>query len=158
MNEPRGKLTLVRKLDRIFARFADNDEEKPVKLVWVRPISGRGREVSIITQDKKEILMLKSLDELDPDSRKIAEQELAQRYLVPRITRVLKTRVTFGNRYWNVQTDRGPRAFAMKDPHKNVIRVTEDRLILRDTLGNRYEIKSLSNLDGKSQAEVQRVI
>ena len=157
MNKPSKKITLVRKLDRVFIKFGDSDKEVPVKLVWTRPVSGKGQEVSIIGKEKKEILMLKDLNSLDQDSRKIAEEELEKRYLIPRITQVIRTHASFGNRYWDVQTDRGHRKFAMKDPRKNVIWVTNDQLIIRDTLGNRYEIESFSRLDTWSKAEVEKV-
>jgi hypothetical protein len=158
MNKPLKKIILIRRLDQVFARLADSREEKQIKLVWARPISGKGQEISILDKDKKEILMLKSLDCLESNSRKIAEEELEQVYLIPIITRILETRIWFGSRYWRVETDRGQQKFAMKDPRKNVIWVTDDNLIIRDTLGNRYEIKSFSALDSWSQAEVRKVI
>ena len=123
-----------------------------------RHISGKGQEVSIVGEDKKEILMLESLDRLDPESRRVAEEELEKRYLVPKIIRVINTRAHFGNRYWEVETDRGRRRFAMKDPNKNVIWLSGDQLIIRDTLGNRYEIESFSGLDPASRAEAEKVI
>ena len=157
MTEERSlTIILYRKLDRLFAKI-DDAEEKPVKLVWARPITGHGQEISIVGEDKKEICLLKSLDGLDPHSRRIAEEELERRYLVPRITRVIGTKPSYGNRYWHVETDRGQRHFVMKDPSKNVVWVTHDRLIIRDTLGNRYQIESLSRLDAHSRAEVEKV-
>ncbi len=157
MSEYLGKPRLTRKLDRVYVHF-ENGEQRPAKLVWAKPISGMGREISIIDDDKKEIHMLKSLDCLDPESREIAAHELEQRYLVPKITRVDGIVAAFGNRYWDVRTDRGERRFVMKDPTKNVIRVRKDQLILRDTLGNRYEIESLAHLDTKSRYLVEQVI
>ena len=158
MDDRKDDLRLTRKLDRVYAHFPGNGEPAPVRLVWARPISGKGQEVSVLSEDKKEIAMIRSLDDLDADSRRIAEAELEQRYLVPKITRVIRTMATFGNRYWAVETDRGHQAFLMKDPNKNAIWVTEDRLILRDTIGNRYEIESLRALDDRSRAEIERVI
>jgi hypothetical protein len=136
----------------------DGGEPVPVKVLWVRPISGRGREVSIVGLDKKELCLLGSLDCLEPASRRVAEEELNRRYLVPRITRVRRTSAHFGNRYWDVQTDRGPRRFLMRDPNKNAVWVTEDRLVIRDSLGNRYEIEAFSKLDPVSRTEAERVM
>jgi len=158
MSKPGQEFSLVRKHDQIFLRYTDGREELPVKLAWARPISGRGREISLLNDKKKEILMVESLDELDPDSRAIAEAELAKRYLVPQITRVVSTAPHFGSRYFRVETDLGPRRFVLKDPNKNATWVTNDHLVLRDTLGNRYEIKPFSALDARSQAEVDKVL
>jgi hypothetical protein len=152
------KVELVRKLDRVYAVFDGDPEEVPVRLVWARPISGRGGEVALVGDDKGERLMLPSLDVLDPDSRAVAEAELGRRYFMPAITRVVRTTAASGNRYWDVETDRGPQRFLMKDPNKSIIHVTQDRLIIRDALGNRYAIESLSALDPHSRSEVQKVI
>jgi len=154
----RTKVTLRRKADQVFARVDEQTEEIPVKLVWERPVSGREHEISLIGPDKREIAMIWSLEELDPDSRLVAEEELSRRYLVPRITRVFRTEAQFGNRYWDVATDCGPKKFLMKDPHSNVTWISTDRLVIRDTLGNRYEIESLNRLDARSRAEVEKIL
>jgi hypothetical protein len=155
--EPR-EMNLVRRHDRVYARLSGEDREVPVKLVWARPVSGKGQEVSVLGTDKKELFLLKSLEGLDPASRRVAEEELDQRYLVPRIRKVLSTYTNFGARYWHVETDRGDLRFVMKDPSKNVTWVTADRMILRDTLGNRYEIESYAGLDARSRSEIDKVI
>ena len=153
-----NEMRLVRRQDRVYAQLNREEEEVPVKLVWARPVSGKGQEVSVLDNDKKELFLLRSLDCLDPDSRRVAEDELDRRYLVPKITRVASTYTNFGARYWHVETDRGCRSFVMKDPSKNVTWVTDDRLIIRDTLGNRYEIESFGGMDPRSRAEVEKVI
>lgn len=158
MNELPKHLTLVRKLDRVYIQREGKIDDKPVKLVWARPISGKGREVAILDDKKKEIVTLKSLDCLDPEARKIAAEELDQRYLVARIKRVISTQTSFGSRYWDVETDRGRRRFVMKDPHKNVVWITKDRLVIRDVLGNRYEIHSIAELDPSSRHEMEKII
>jgi len=157
MQEKADKVKLKRKGDQVLARMAGRDEV-PVRLVWARPISGRGGEVSVLGEGKKELLMLDSLDALDPESRRIAEEELEGSYLIPKITTVLKTEANFGNRYWQVDTDRGRRMFLMKDPNINVTWISEDHLVIRDTLGNRYEIESLSALDEASRAWIDHVV
>ena len=158
MAEPRQNVTLRRKLDQVLAKSEGCEEEKPVKILWARPISGRGKEISVLGLDKTEVALIGSLAELDPDSRRIAEEELERRYLMPHITRVIRAEANYGNRYWDVETDRGKRNFVMKDPSVNVTWLTDDHLVIKDALGNRYEIESLSALDTASQAFVQRVV
>jgi hypothetical protein len=121
-------------------------------------VSGRGRQVCFLDEQKREVLMIDSLDGLDPESRRVAEAELERRYLIPKITRVVRTAAHFGSRYWEVETDRGPRRFAMKDPAKNAVWISDDHLILRDTLGNRYEIPSFATLDQWSRSQVAKVL
>jgi len=158
MKKNKGGVTLRRKMDQLLAKLQGSDEELPAKIVWARPVSGRGREVSVLGRDNREIAYLQDLSELDDQSLEVAQAELARRYLVPRITKVTRADANYGNRYWRVETDRGTRTFLMKDPAANMIRLTADRLILRDALGNRYEIESLASLDEASRAFIERVL
>jgi hypothetical protein len=150
-------VTLETRRGQVFASV-NGAERVPVRVVWARPLSGQGHYVSLVTEDKEELAMVAGLDELDEDSRAVAERALHERYLMSRITRVHSTDPHFGNRYFDVETDRGPVKFILKDPNRNVTRITEDHLILRDTQGNRYEITALSELDARSQTEVHKVI
>ena len=150
---------LHRTHDQVLATLGEGTEASPVKLAWARPVSGRGREVCILdAATSKELVMLESLDGLDDASRLVAEDALALRYLVPRITSIVRAYVSFGNRYFDVQTDRGPRQFLIKDPNTNVIHVTDDRLMIRDVIGNRYEIASVAALDPRSREALDQVI
>ena len=150
-------IQFIREGDSVFARDG-NGAKTPVKVVWARPLSARGGEICVVNRDNKHVLMLGRLDELDADSRRVAEEELAKRYLLPRITRVVSTTADFGMRYWHVVTDLGERRFALKHASKNAIWVDADHLVLRDTLGCRYEIRPYSDLDPASRAEVEKVI
>lgn len=156
--EPTGPIKLFRKSDQIFLLTGNETDARPVKLVWARPVSGQGQEVSLLGDKKKEVLMLLNLDALDPASRKIAEEELGHRYLMPRIVRVLRTHAHVGTRYWHVETNHGPRQFIVRNPNRDVVWVTDDHVVLRDPLGNRFEIPSLIALDAASRAEVDKVI
>ena len=158
MEKPAREFVLARKDDQVVIRFADGGDEVPVRLVWARPIYGRGREVCLLDANKHEILTLPGTECLDAESRRIAEDELAKRYFIPRITRVMHTEAHFGNRYWHVDTDVGERRFTMKEPARNAVWVTDDHLVVRDTLGNRYEVKPFSALDAASRLEVLKII
>jgi hypothetical protein len=158
MNNEAQKHTLRRLGDQVLLRLAGSDREVAVRIVWARPVSGRGQAVCFLDEKKHEVLMLDSLDALDAQSRGVAEAELEKRYLIPKITRVVRTAAHFGSRYWDVETDRGRRRFAMRDPTKNAIWISDDHLVLRDTLGNRYEIPSFSGLDVASRSHVAKVI
>ena len=151
-------IKLIRKHDQVLVEFDDNNESVSVKIVWARPVTGRGKEVSIVDKDKKEILSLSCLDRLDPKSRVIATEELEHRYLMPGISKIAGITVNFGNRYWDVETNHGDRRFVMKDPNDYITQVSEDHYVIRDTLGNRYEIESFSALDAKSQAEMHKIM
>ena len=130
-----------------------------VRVVWARPLTARGVELSIIDDKKREHAFIPTLAALDPEARAVAERALTDSYLIARITRVMHTDIHLGTRYWEVETDRGPRRFAMREPRKNVNWIEpRSRCLIRDTMGNRYEIEKLSALDQESQAEVGKVL
>ncbi len=141
------------------ARLLRDGAEIAVRVVWARPLTARGSELAIVDEKKREHALLPSMDALEPESRAVAEQALGERYLIARIVRVHETSVHLGTRYWSVDTDRGPRRFAMREPRKNVNwLVPRERCLIRDTMGNRYEIEALTRLDPRSRAEVDRVL
>lgn len=156
MQARKTETRLIREADRVL--LCRHGERIPVRLVWTRPITQRGGAFSLLDGEKKEVLMLNGLDALDADSRRVAEEELSRRYLMPRITRVIRTQAHFGTRYWHVQTDHGERRFAMKHASKHAVWLTEDHLVLRDTLGCLYEVRPFSELDSRSKSEVEKVI
>lgn len=159
MSRAENRFLLKRRQDQVVLHRPEPESEVPVKLVWARPITARGGPLSLVDREKKtEVLMLESLDALDPDSRRIAQEELTARYLMPRITRVILATAHFGVHYWHVETDRGERQFALKHASKNAVWLSDDHLVLRDTLGCRYEIKPYSGLDRHSRAQVERAI
>jgi len=158
MTSPPREFRLTKDGDQVFLQFADSDAKTRVRLVWVRPISARGSEVSFVGPDKQELLMLNGLDALDPASRKVAEEEITRRYVFPRVTKVLSATAHFGVRYWHVETDLGERKFALKNANKNAVWINKDHLVLTDTLGCRYEVKPFSALDPRSRAEIEKML
>lgn len=149
---------LTRKVGRVYFQAVADGAEQPARLVWACPISNRPGAFAILDEKKKELAFVTDLAGLDPESRRVAEDELRLRYLMPKIQRVIRTHAQLGTRYWEVATDHGPQQFVIRNPNRDVVWFGDDRLVLRDTIGNRYEIESLTALDPRSQAEIDRVI
>ena len=131
---------------------------KPVRLLWARPISGRGQEISILTEKNEEPAFLASLDCLDEESQRIAKEELSSRYLISKIEKVISASSIFGKRVVKAQTNRGVVSFAIKNPNHSIIHLPEDKVVIKCAIGNRYEIPSLSQLDKESKGEIEKVI
>ena len=114
----------------------------------------------IVVQDRKgkEIGSLARLDALDRDSRQAVEDELERAYFTPRIQRIAK--VTVANRVprWEVETDRGPRAFEIYSSRRDVRLLGDGRVLVQDADGNRYEIPDYRRLDPASQALVEEML
>lgn len=130
----------------------------PVKVVWARPISGRGQEVCILNRKGEELIMLDSLAALDPASRALAEAALADRYRLPKIQEVIDASASFGTRTLHVRTDLGIMHFAFRRAVTNVNWVGADRVVIRDVLDNRYEIESFAALAPRSRALLQSLL
>jgi len=154
---PEPKPFLTRKNGCIYARNGRGEEVK-VKILWLRPLSGRGREVSLLDTGNKEVALFASIDELDEESRAIAQAELDRRYLVPRILRVKEATARYGSRYWDVETHLGDRRFILKNATKNALWMSSEHLVLRDTMGNSYEINPFSGLDARSRTLVEKLL
>jgi len=153
------KFKLRRAGDRILYYAGETKQGIPVRVSWARPLTDRGGEIAILHATKKqEITTLGSSKHLDSKSQEIVAEELERRYFLPRITKVNRTAATFGNRYWDVQTDCGAREFLIKSPETDVTWITDDRCILRDALGNCYEIESLEALDRTSRTNAEKVL
>ena len=114
----------------------------------------------IVVQDRdgKEIGSLARLDALDRDSRQAVEDELERAYFTPRIQRIAK--VTVANRVprWEVETDRGPRAFEIYSSRRDVRLLDDGRILVQDADGNRYEIPDYRLLEPASRALVEEMI
>jgi len=114
----------------------------------------------IVVQDRKgkEIGSLARLDALDRDSRQAVEDELERAYFTPRIQRIAK--VTVANRVprWEVETDRGHRAFEIYSSRRDVRLLGDGRILVQDADGNRYEIPDYRRLDPASQALIEEML
>ena len=105
--------------------------------------------ISICDKDGKEIAMLRTLEGLTPDSRRIVERELRDKVFSPRIRRVLDCKSEFGVISITADTDRGEVTFQVRT--RDDIRVlSPTHAIFRDADGIAYELPDLRALDAHS--------
>ena len=151
----------IRRLERngkgqIVAHIEDTAE--PIVDVRIRryfPWSGPDEYFSIRDADGKELAMLRTLHELDPGSREIAEAELAHKVFNPKITRVLSHKREFGLTTVTADTDRGQVTFQFNS-REDVRILSATRGLFRDINGNTLEVVDLKALDAASQRYLQR--
>lgn len=138
---------------------AAGGEPATARLVWARPLSGRGGPVSVMQRGKKrELAYLPSLDVLSGESRRVALEALDDSLVLPVIREIREVRPRFGNYYWDVDTNLGRRRFLLSSPENNTFRPGPDTVVLRDVSGNCYEIASVSALSRASRREMERVL
>src|SRR5690606_36426341 len=137
----------------------ENEAPVPVRLVYARPLSNRSGEVSIMElKGSKELAWIEALDLLSPEAKDCVVTELKRRYQIAQVIEVPESMVNHGHRYVRVLTDRGERYFNLKEPGKNVSWLSTDHLIIRDSMGNRYEVPSLQALDQESRQRLLLVL
>ncbi len=150
---------LWREDGKVLYQAPDRNKPEAARVLWARPLSGRGGPVSVMMAGKKrELAYFESLDNLDPESRRVAEEELADGLILPRITAVRRVRPRFGNYYWDVETDMGPRRFLLTSPENNSFHPRPDVIVVKDVAGNCYEINPVSGLSPESLREIDRVL
>ena len=114
------------------------------------PISDRDNYISIIDQDEHEIAMIRSYDDVTHESAAAVKACFNDYYLIPKITKVLECSDKTGMLKLTVETDHGLSSFRVRNRHYDMKIYDNNRVIIRDSDDNRYEIEDLNRLDKKS--------
>lgn len=122
------------------------------------PLSDPDRYFGLRDGADKDIGMLAALEGLDAESRAIVEEELTRRYFLPKVLRVKDIKDEFGFTSFDVETDKGPRAFVVRHLRESVQSLSPTRVLVTDVDGNRWEFPDVRALDEKSYAVMQRVL
>lgn len=99
----------------------------------------------------------KTSDLSDPPSRAALDRAIRNSRLIPKILRILDLEESRYYVEWSVETDRGPRTFLMRQPHRNIFSLGGDRILLVDVEESQYEIEDASALDPHSLRLLHRV-
>ncbi|MBI3829122.1 MAG: DUF1854 domain-containing protein [Planctomycetes bacterium] len=115
------------------------------------PLSDPQRFLSVRDGANKEVGLIAEPKELSEENRKLVEEELSRRYLVPAVRRIVSALERFGTVDWTMETDRGLCKFTTRNLRENVQRPAPGRIIVSDVDGNRYDIRNVEELDLQSQ-------
>ena len=107
-----------------------------------------GAILGIVTDSRK----------MDGDSARITAEELDKAYFMPRIVDIFEIEEKLGIEHWDVQTDRGPRTFDVRDSRKNIRKLGATRFVIRDADANRYEIRDWTALPRPAQNLMTRYL
>jgi len=139
------------KSGKLLVRTAGKDEPvEDVRVARCFPWTDADGYVSIYRHDGGEIALLETLAELDAESRRVVEEELAGMVFTPRIERVLNHRREFGVTSITAETDRGEVTFQIRS-RDDVRRLSPTRALFRDADGNTYDLPDFDALDLKSR-------
>lgn len=122
------------------------------------PMSKPTEYLSIQTGDGKEVAILKDLRQLDPETRKVIEDDLDRRYFTPIIDRILTLKQEAGMWRFVVSTQRGEAQFFVRNWRDNAHELAPNRWIIFSVDGARYEIKDLEGLDVQSRKLMDQIL
>jgi len=130
----------------------------PVYVFRSFPLSLGDRYLSVRDDKNNEIGIIRDLAEFNLDQANLVRGELERRYFTPIIKKVHKMKEEFGYIYWEVETDRGARRFTTKGSHDCILPVGENRLMIIDVDGNRFEVTNYRELDTKSARLIETLM
>lgn len=120
------------------------------------PLSDPDHYIGFLDGAGKDMGLIHDPSLLDPESRKVMEEELEKRYFVPLVERVLNVKEEYGTVYWTVETDRGEKEIIVRNLRDNLLELSSSRVIITDVDGNRFEFPDINKLDGKSMGIIMR--
>ena len=132
-------------------KYRDGEEEKVVDRVFLHrafPFELLWKYISVLTDDGKEKGLIYDIEDFDTETAGLLRTELERKYYSPVIRSIESLKERYGFSYWRVTlTDGRAINFTMQDTFRNIIRVGDNGAILLDVDGNRFVIKSISDLD-----------
>lgn len=127
------------------------EEKGRIKLVRAYPYSLTTEYICILDSNDTEIGIIRSLADLDGQSKECCIQELERRYYCPTITEVKKIKERMGHFYFEAIIDGKVKKFTVKDITRSIRYSSENTLLIFDMEGNRYVIPSFDAIEEKSK-------
>ena len=115
------------------------------------PRSGGNRYVALLDGDGNQVAVIRSVENLLPESKQALQNALDEYYMIPRITRFIRMTEKFKIWMWTAETDKGIITFEIRNHLASVKPLYDGRVLIRDANDNRYEIPDYRKLDKNSQ-------
>jgi hypothetical protein len=126
------------------------DTAIPVTVRPCFPWSESQRYISLRDDDHNEVALVKDAAALDPESRAVLEQALAEAGFLLEVTQVLKVEEEVEIRHWRVRTRQGERCFQTRlDDWPRSL--PDGGFLIRDVAGDLYHIAAPGALDKRSR-------
>ena len=136
------------------ARMGERDIPRVI-VARALPFSEPESWLSIQDEEKKELGILRSLDEFPEEQQKLLREALRLRYFSPEIREILSVKEKMGFLYIDARLSGGERVFAVKDYSRNLRAIDARRLMITDVEGNRYTIGDMEALDVRSRRRIE---
>lgn len=141
-----------------FVRLTLPDEISYINVYAFRtyPLSHPDSYISV-RDGMDEIGIVRNLNELDSESRRIVKELLSKKYFVPRVQKLITAKQRYGGMTWVVDTDRGVKTIITKGLHEALVESGVGRYFITDTDGNRFEVL-LEEIPEEDVAWIQSMI
>ena len=138
--------------DKIFVdvEFFSGEKFTEVELHRMFPITGLTKYIALLDKEGNEIAVIRNIDDLMPESKKVVENCLTEYYMIPRITRFIKMSEKFKIWMWTAETDKGICTFEIRNHITAIKPLYDGRVLIKDANDNRYEIPDINQLDKRS--------
>ncbi len=133
------------------AEFYTGEKFTELELRRMFPITGLNKYIALIDSEGNEIAVIRSIDDLMPESKAVVESCLREYYMIPRITRFIKMSEKFKIWMWTAETDKGICTFEIRNHLTAIKPLYDGRVLIKDANDNRYEIPDVNALDSKSK-------
>ncbi len=127
--------------------FFDGTGFKNVEARRLFPITGPDRYISLLDEKGSEIAVVRDINTLMPESGNALRKALEEYYMIPKISKILGRSEKFGVLKWEVLTDRGIREFEIRNRQTDIKVIQDNRVLIKDSNDNRYEIVDFEKLD-----------
>lgn len=115
------------------------------------PRSGSNKYIVLLNDEGEQIAIIRNIENLDPESKKVVEKVLEEYYMIPRITRFISMTEKFKIWMWTAETDHGTITFEIRNHIASIKPLYDGRVLIKDANDNRYEIPDYRLLDKESQ-------
>ena len=138
--------------DKIFVdvEFYTGEKFTELELHRMFPVTGLTKYIALLDKEGNEIAVIRNIEDLMPESKKVVESCLREYYMIPRITRFIKMSEKFKIWMWTAETDKGICTFEIRNHITAIKPLYDGRVLIKDANDNRYEIPNINDLDKKS--------
>lgn len=139
--------------------LTDDAGVEHVGVVPVRafPLAAPEEGLAIVGPTGRELAWVERLDALDAATRRLVDEEMAPRELVPVIRRLVRVSSVVTPSTWTVETDRGDTEFVLK-AEEDIRRLPGGALLIASAHGMHYRVADRAALDRGSRKLLDRFL
>ncbi len=115
------------------------------------PTTGGDRYITLLNEEGHEVAVIRNLATLMPESAAAVREALEEYYLIPRIRAILNVDIKPSGIIITAETDHGICELKMQSRAHDIKVLFDNRVLIRDSSDNRYEVPDYTQLDRKSR-------